>query len=182
MSGFSRWGEYKQALATGVMPEELQQAFENYVREYEIKFHVAGVSELENANKVLEGTASLIESLQKGGEIAIKAKLEFEGGLFDTAQQKNKLLNGSYQDQLETIKNITGLSNEQIQAMGFKEAKDYAQRMLTEREKITAESLNQAALAGFVEDAENMARVSGYVNIGGSMSRDEALDYINKYI
>ena len=61
------------------MTEEQKASVEGQtlLRNLNIQLSVSGINDLEDANKVLEGTTQLITDLQKGGNIALKAKISF---------------------------------------------------------------------------------------------------------
>ena len=140
------------------------QEGQNLLRDVKIQMSVAGISDLEEANKVLEGTTSLIQNLQKGGEISIKAKLDFEQGLYNTQQQAALLESGTETEQLQAIMDITGLGKTRVQKMGINNAKNLAQQMLAERNGVTAGSLNELAKQ-YPEYAEMLASNYGFTKI-----------------
>lgn len=157
--------------------QQLSQEGQNLKREIEIQMSVAGVSELEEANKVLEGTTSLIQNLQKGGEIAIKASLDFESNVFNNQQQKALLESDNFTEQLGAIASITGLSNLEIQQIGYENALQAARAIVNEREVLTGKSLNAISRSN-VAEAERQAKKAGYKNYGGNMTVDEAIKEI----
>lgn len=189
MSQWSGWQEY--AALIEAQNTNNQEAFEslggtdrlnalienleNYKEQSQLKLKIEGIQQLEDANKVLEGTTKLIENLQKGGDIAIKASLEFESTLFDNKQQEALLANGSFAEQLDVISAVTGLSNKQIQNMGFDRAKELTEDIFEERQIKTAEFLNQLALQGETERADRWAEAYGFENTGKGMTIEESL-------
>ena len=134
------------------------QEGQNLLREVKIQISTSGIQSLEDANKVLEGTTKLIENLQKGGDIAIKAKLEFENEVFNAEQQRALLENGTFAEQVAAISALTGMSSTQIQQMGFGNAYNYAIDVDNARRERTAQS---RVVTSQFEAAQKMSDIHG---------------------
>lgn len=160
--------------------EVLQKSLENFQRNSQISFEVEGVSALEQANEVLEGTTNLIESLKKGGEVEIKAKLSFENEMYNTQQQAAALANGTRSEQIEAIMALTGRSKAQVQN-DFEGSKAAAESILNTQKLLTDESLNQIAKVN-PELAANLAQAYGFKQTNENwLPPEEAIKALNNY-
>ena len=159
--------------------QKTSQEGQNILRDVKIQMSIAGVSDLENANKVLEGTTQLIENLQKGGTIEFKAKLDFENQLYSNQQQEALLENGTYEEQVEAIMALTGRSKTQVQN-DFIGSKNSARSVVAGQRAQTAASFRELQKTN-PELAARLASMFGFSNNGLGMSIDDALDEINKF-
>ena len=121
---FYDWGDeqinavaaYSPALAKYLkMSDEQRKSAEGQAlkQKYEIQFETEGLSTLENAGELLEGTAALVEKLRKGGKFKIEAQLEIESEAFESSQTLAKVLNGTAAEQAEAIMSYTGIKAEE---------------------------------------------------------------------
>lgn len=155
----NKYPELKQYLEMTDVQRKSQEG-QNLLRSVEIKMSVSGVSDLEEANKVLEGTTQLLENIQKDGNIEIKAKLDFAQNMYNAQQQEALLNNGTTVEQINTIASLTRLSTTQIKNH-FGTSKQLAQRMLDEQKGLTAASLDEIAKKD-PEWAAELAATYGY--------------------
>jgi hypothetical protein len=79
-----------------------------------IDLSVSGISELEEAGKVAEGTLRKIDALKKGGQIALTARLQIQAEGFELDQTLARLNNGTDAERLQTIMNLTGATEQQV--------------------------------------------------------------------
>ena len=173
--------KYPQLESYMRMTEEQKKSVQgqNMLRDINLEISVAGVEDLENANKVMQGTADLIKSLQQGGEIAIKAKLDFESKLYNLNQQSAVLQNGTLADQYNVISAVTGLSKAQIDN-NFIGSKSIAERILSYDRDTFGRVLDEMAIRN-PEEAEKIAQEYGYKAAGLGMSNEEALKEISDF-
>lgn len=158
-------------------PEQQQsQEGQNLLRNVEIQISVAGVSDLEQANKVLQGTSDLISGLGGSEEQAIKAKVNFGNTLFSNRQQEALLYNGSEKEQIDTIAAITGLSPEQIQ-QNPEGARTLADTLIGLRNDQIGASLDEIAKE-HPELAAEFASIYGYTlnTRGNYVATDEVVN------
>ena len=135
--------------------QRASQEGQNLRRNIEIQISVADVSALEEANKVLEGTTSLIENLQKGGEIELKAKLSFEENFAQKLQTLAILQNGTFNEINEVLRSL-GFSDYDIQnnrEESIRKATTSAEDVV---KNVSAESLNKL----YKEDPEEAQRLA----------------------
>jgi len=124
MSGFSEWNEYAallQAKASGEKYDEaeldrLQTKFDRFNEQAQIQFEVDGISDLEQAGEVVSGLSDTISKIKQGGNIAIKASVEFENNEHQTLQYGAMLDSASRSDQYTAVKALTGWSDARIQS------------------------------------------------------------------
>lgn len=164
--------QYMQMNAT----QRKSQEGQNLLREVQIQMSISGVSELEEANKVLEGTTKLIENIQKGGNLEIKAKVEFESGFQTTQQQSALLQNGTRSEQIETMLAL-GISQQSIE-------QDFNGSLNTAKALVNGDL---AQYAGTIQQlakvdrnyARKFAAANGFETKINPMGADHAVDYIN---
>ena len=195
MSGWSDWNEYAGLMQAKNKNDEdlfarlggeerlseLNESLANFQKNAQIKVSVTGVQELEDAGKVLEGTTKLIENLQKNSSISIKAKIEFDSNLYSNEQQYAKLVNGTYAEQVEAIKEYTGRQITQIQGENFTEAYQEAMQLAGIIHNQTGESLVQMYQTS-PETALDYAEKYGYKINENYMSDQEITDYLNQLL
>jgi len=100
------------------MTEEQRNSQEgqNLLRNVKIQMSVSGISDLEEAGKIAEGTATELEKLQKGGHIAIEVLMQYRTEAFENKQKSAKLYNGTMQEQDEAAMSVLNMSEEQYYA------------------------------------------------------------------
>jgi len=126
MSDFSGWNEYSALVQKQQNGEKLSERdlelleqynaqLEIFERNADIKLTIDGIKQAEELGEVLEGTASAIENIKKGGNLKIKAELELANKAHSNAQIGAKLNNGTKSEQYEMIKELTGWDDARIQ-------------------------------------------------------------------
>ena len=175
MAGFSDWGTYrmlKEQQEAGTISDEnlelldkYQAAYDNFVQNSEIEFKVTGLSELEQAGKLLEGTVNFIKELDKGGKFAIEAELKLNSELVDQAQLDAMLNSGNDNLIDQAVQKITGVSGAQY----YNNRQDYiaqARRIRGYARLTTADSLledyNAAVDAGRGEEFLKSLKGTGW--------------------
>ena len=100
------------------MNEKQRQSTEgqNLRRNLEIQFSVAGISDLEEAGKLLEGTANIIESLKKDGKFEIEAIVKMRQETHQQSQLDAMLESGTDKQKREAVMQITGASETEYYA------------------------------------------------------------------
>ena len=181
LNGWSGAEEYLSLVSKEGLTEDeaerlkvLEKSLSNYERNLRIKFEVEGLTELEDAGEVLSGTANLVEKLKTGGQISIKTQLEFESNLFSNQQQAALLVNGSTEEQIETIMSLTGLTKAQVQ-QDFVGSMELAQQVVNAQTDATATTLSELAKKEETKDlAEKWASQLGY-----SKDTESAINALN---
>lgn len=167
MSGFANWGEYsellqRQANGEAVDEERLKtyrKQLDEYLKDMGIEIEVEGLSDLEQAGELLEGTAKLIKDLQSNNTISLKAKLDFEDNLYNADQTHTKLINGSYEEQIEAMREL-GVSENLIDN-DFVKARETALQLDQNKATQTAATLD-AVRRSNPEYANILANAYGY--------------------
>ena len=151
MSGWSGWPRFSQlqqqleenGKLEGADLQEYQALsaeFENLQKNAEIEIKIQGLAELEEAGKIIQGTADTVKQLQKGGSFEIQARVKLVSDLYSEAQLDAMLNSGNANLVNQAAQQITGVSGTQ-----YNENRDYwiqqAQAMRSTRRTQTAESL-----------------------------------------
>lgn len=153
----------------------------NLKRDFDVKIAVAGIDDLESANKVLQGTTQLIENLKKGGQFEIKAKLQMESDNYNFEQQVAMLQNGTSEEQMNALMSLNpGWSKARIEA-NMTEARANADRAIQDQREQTAGRLTQLAKTMGVDYAQQEAAKMGYKTKTNPILVKDALEEINKY-
>lgn len=153
----------------------------NLKRDFDVKIAVAGISELESANKVLQGTTRLIENLKKGGQFEIKAKLQMESDSYNFEQQVAMLQNGTPEEQMNALMSLNpGWSRARIEA-NMTEARANADRAIQDQREQTAGSLTALSKTMGLDYALQEAEKMGYTTKTNPLLIEDALREINKH-
>lgn len=153
----------------------------NLKRDFDVKIAVAGISELESANKVLQGTTQLIENLKKGGQFEIKAKLQMESDNYNFEQQVAMLQNGTPEEQMNALMSLNpGWSRARIEA-NMTEARANADRAIQDQREQTAGSLTALSKTMGLDYALQEAEKMGYTTKTNPLLIEDALKEINKH-
>lgn len=185
MQGFAGWDVYrglKQRQEAGAISAEdlqllsaYQNAFDNFVKDQEIEFNVNGLEDLEKAGQLLEGTSKLVDQLQRGGEFAIKARLEIQSNLFNESQLDAMLNGNNAQMQAEAVQRILGISSAlySTDISGFNQQ---ARARRASQTSLTADSLMEEYKAAVRSgtSSEFLGMLNG---TGWSMGRDHEFVY-----
>lgn len=153
----------------------------NLKRDFDVKIAVAGIDDLESANKVLQGTTQLIENLKKGGEFEIKAKLQMETDNYNFEQQVAKLENGTPEEQIDALMSFNPNRTRAWIVENQDEAKANANRQIQLQREQTAAQFSEMARTMGLDYATEEAKKQGYELAKSGMTSDEALNELNKY-
>lgn len=179
----------------------LEKSLENFKRNAEISIEIEGVKEAEEAGEVLEGTASTLEKLKKGGKFEIEAMLSITAETFEHGQQVSKLFSGSVSEQDETAMSVLGMGRDQYYA-NRETNLAWAQSVMDSKHKQFIESQNKyydesikyseneqsyldwMASQGYTWDADNGTFVGsgnvGVTNIGSLVGTTRSYTDIEK--
>jgi len=151
----------------------------NLDRNIQIKLNISGISELEEAGKVVQGTTQLLEDLQKNGNVSIKTQLQFGSEMHENQQRALMLENGTYEEQNAAMR-AYGISDIEIQkdrAGSLRRAELMAEN---DREAF-AGTLNELARLGQVELAADWAKQNGYEITDALYSYEDAVKFMDRY-
>ena len=127
MSQWSDWAEYAALIEAKNAGDEklfedlggqerldvLNKSLDNFKNNAELKVEIEGLQNLEEAGDLLEGTASQIEKLKKGGRFEIEAIVKITTSAYDRGQQEAKLFSGTESEQDEVAMSLLGMNKEQ---------------------------------------------------------------------
>lgn len=166
--------EYEYARGDKQYEEIARRNAQEAVTEAQIKYDVSGVESLEKAGKVLEGTSNLISEIKEKGTINIKERIEFESSINTIQQQRALLENGSVEEQIQVMANITGRSTTWVRNnMGT--ARKLTEAMLAPKEEAVANALTAMYEQGGQnrELAKEIAENTGHELTYGDIYYDE---------
>ena len=156
MSQWGNWDEYAQLIeAQGTdrfkelggqeKLDTLNQELLNLQKNAEIDFKVTGLKALEEAGKLIAGTASDVETIMKGGWQEAEKMNEIQQKSYTEGQQLAKLYNGTKEQKIEELGRRTSYDETYIRE-NFDE--------ILQQEKETYEAGNEARAASLLAEIE----------------------------